>query len=75
VRRRRAAGPSQPDPVEDRRWRANARQPVKALKGVDQGPHGTDATAAINTVPCVAVKAAAGARAQLTLDVVGQMLL
>ena len=40
-----------------------------------KGAHRADAAPAIHALPCVAVKAAAGARAQLSLDIVREMLL
>ena len=73
LRRSRTTGPGQPGPVEDRRGRAGARQPVQALKGVDKGAHRADAPAAIHAVTRVAVETAPGPRAQLSLDVVRQV--
>src|SRR4029077_13146316 len=70
-----AAWGGQPDPVEDRRGRADPGQPVQALDRVHQGTHRLDAAPAVHAAQRVAVEAVAGARAQLSLDIVGEVLL
>src|SRR5262249_43679034 len=67
--------PGRPDPVEDRLGRADTREAAKASGGVDEGAHRADAAPAIGAVARVAVKAPPRARAQVPLDVVGEMLL
>src|SRR5262249_13674698 len=66
-------GPGQPDPVEDRRWRADAGQPIESLYRVHQRAHRADAAATVHAAARVAVETAPRAGAQLTLDVVRQM--